>query len=604
MPQVPVFGEPQVAPQAMPGARVSPDASAEVFGGGAPLARLQSETSELSTAYARLMRFEKLKADNEKNLDAAYQINQTGESLYKDAKTGFLNQNFEDGDSALKAHQTAMDALKAKGDEMLGKAQNESQRLYIRHYMLSVTDHYNNLGQDKLAGIFKGLADKHSAAQKQQFTNGAVDQWRHMNDPPRIIEAPSEIKEAFSDNPEAQAALAASPVAQKLMHQEIPNPHEEQIQKLRDMVEQDGKLQGHPKDFRDAEAFELVSNARLQTIKNAVDSGDDVGAKAYFDKHQEEIDAKGRPALEKMLREGSVRREASTYATAIWQPGANLKDALTDVDKIKDPEVKLATEKLIRQQDTAQKTANDEADKDAYRQTSNRIEAIRLNNPNAVIDLHSGSNAMLRPSEWLSLSPESRKKLEKEVANDDAPENSEQYYKLLMEASNPQTREAFLKRDLMKDTSGVNAKQTHELMEMQGKLMAGEDKAIDRARQQESRFQIMKDSLALNGIVDEKKAAMFHQRFGEELKTWEDEHPAKKADEDVMRGISDKLMIESKIHRTFLWDKTVRAFERPKPSREDTERIRQFLKSKGQPTDDDSIQTAYEGYLAAKSKAK
>lgn len=149
--------------------------------------------------------------------------------------------------------------------------------------------------------------------------------------------------------------------------------------------------------------MEVQSGTNSAVIERLLNTGKDKTAKEFYDEHKAEFTVNDRARLEKTLEEGSYRGEALRKSREIIGESADLKEALTRVDKINDPEL------VRRVRDGVTQHYNDQAhavklQQDAlYETAGNAIDQAVVNAKKKGLTTLT-ARSFVKPSEWAQLS--------------------------------------------------------------------------------------------------------------------------------------------------------------------------------------------------------
>lgn len=295
---VPTYGGLKVAPSALPGPRLSPDAPVESFGGGPHIEKVSRLGEEI---YQR----EKRRADEIAVLEGDRKLGDFENKTLYDPKTGVLNRR---GKDAMGLPEQVSDQFNKAVDDIAAGMGNDEQRIAFGRF----------------ARARKFELDKH--VQKHVFM---------------------EIRE--HDKNETTAYVS---VERDLAAQNISDPARVQlsIDRQTAALSDFARRNGYAPDS--AVATKLLSDAASDThvavVNRMLAGGMDVTAREYYTKNRAAIDGKDQTTLEKSLQIGSTRGESQREADRIMTTeGVTRESALADARKIKDPQVREATNTLI-----------------------------------------------------------------------------------------------------------------------------------------------------------------------------------------------------------------------------------------------------------------
>lgn len=149
--------------------------------------------------------------------------------------------------------------------------------------------------------------------------------------------------------------------------------------------------------------MEVHSGTNSAVIERLLNTGKDITAKQFYDDHKAEFTAGDRAKLERVLEEGSYRGEALRQSRAIVGQSKDLKDALTRVDKINDPELVRRVREGVTQHYSDQAHAMKLRQDALYEAAGNAIDQAVVNAKKKGLTAVIARN-IVKPSEWAQLS--------------------------------------------------------------------------------------------------------------------------------------------------------------------------------------------------------
>jgi hypothetical protein len=283
MPVVPTYGQTKVAPDAIPGARITAQVSPQALGsdiakGVGDIASLQKD------AFLR----EKQRQDQIATQDADNQDAQKFQDLLYNPKTGALNTR---GKQAFGIHDTVL----ADYDENVGKIEAGLS---------------NNTQRD---------AFRQAAAQRKLQLTGALD--RHLATEARAYDDESTQGKIQT----TLAGITQKPDDWRSIEIDIGN--------LKRAIAEHGERNGLPADKVTASTSEAVTRARVSVIDNLLASGKTADAKTYFTTVGEDITGPVRADITAKLELGDKRDQSRGISDEITLKAPDLKTALEALEK-------------------------------------------------------------------------------------------------------------------------------------------------------------------------------------------------------------------------------------------------------------------------------
>lgn len=489
MPVVPKYNG-QVQTQALSNVRISDASSLEAFGGGQSLDRLTSAGEKLASQYAQE---ERDKANQLKMLEKRRALNNWEHVNIYDPQTGAVSKK---GKDALGIN----DELTKNYDKFLSEQEKDltdEQKVSFEQLAESRREH------------IMGWADNHVA---QQISNMESDEYGAS------LES---SKERASTDP-ANAAMESTFIQQQAT--------------LR------GKSQGWGPEKIAQEIQKNQSDLHARVVNKMLSDNNDVGAQKYFDSVKGTMDPDIAVKVKSALEEGSLRGESQRASDKIMSKGKNMSDSLEEARAIKDPKLRDQTVTRIRQRFSL----DDEARRD-------NIEKLGIQAAN-IID-QSGSFDKVPPEMVTNMPLSMRSSLQayarKKALGEEPATNWTEYYDLKSLASAPETKQKFLKTNLMEYRDKLGNTEFKELVNLQSSLRKSDQSADAHLDGYRTDTQIIDDALLSMkikphpkpGSDDAKKIAEFHRAVDVQVAAYAKAHGKKPSNEEV-QGIVDNLMVK------------------------------------------------------------
>lgn len=274
MPQVPVYGPPQAAPQPLPGVRVGVDVPEDAFGAGPAAEGVRRELRGASDDILRIQAQERRKANSIAAMDAANQASIIQTNLLYDPKEGFLSRQ---GKNALETgvpEKTAA-SFDAEVKRLAAGLSNDEQRFLFQNHVASLYDDMNKSIQHH---IFK---------QSKVYANET------LTTRAKLIE--DDVGKAYQD-PKALEDLVV----------------------LRFAVDRDiASVNGGDGNAVKALNLESGSAMRSKAILLMLGDGNYAAARKHFDEHASEFTLNDRVRMQNALKEGEVKERSMSLADAL-----------------------------------------------------------------------------------------------------------------------------------------------------------------------------------------------------------------------------------------------------------------------------------------------
>lgn len=165
---------------------------------------------------------------------------------------------------------------------------------------------------------------------------------------------------------------------------------------------------GLPDEWVKLKTQEVQSKTHSGVINRIVDGGEDLQAKAYYEKYKDQLTGEDQQRVEKVLEAGLLRGESQRQSDQIWQTASeDLGTALDKAEKIRDPKLRDETVRRLRQ-----KQANKDAAMKA-REDNNFMTASEYVKDAPGVDPRDA----MPPSKWEALTLQQQSALRKYNAN-------------------------------------------------------------------------------------------------------------------------------------------------------------------------------------------
>lgn len=572
MPQVPVPNEAGITRvQGAPNARVSTSAPIEAFGGGRAAENVTRQAQNLGeqaiqtieknqALAAKLAKEEKDKADDVATQDAYTRTVQLRNRLMYDPENGAMNRK---GKDAFGAGEEYGKQFEAGADEIENSLTNPEQKAL-----------YKRIREGEARDLDSNLT-RHTFAQAQAYDE------------------------------ETTAASVSTTREDAVMNYQDPGKVGMSINRQKVLIESNGKRNGQPAEMIKQKQMAAESTTHEAVINRMLANGQDLMASDYYKNIKGSIHGDAVAQVERNLQEGSIRGESQRQAVKIYTTNNDLTSALQAVDKIKDPKIQDATRDRVKQKFLEKEQAKDAAEEQTFRSAFSIVEKTRNKDD-------------IPPDQWDQLSPARKNSiteyLEKAAKKEGVQTDWDAYYNLKQMAASPALRDKFMQTDLLLYRPKLADAEFKELVNAQSDGKKGDTKAIDGIR---TDAQIINQSLLDAGVdptpkqgsKDAKKVNMFWKAVDEEVKALQSQ-TGKKATNDEVQGIVDKLMTKGVTEKGWFWDTEKRLYEvDPGTDKKfeiktkdiplmDRQKIESALRARGINPTDDKINQIYKSKLA------
>jgi hypothetical protein len=552
MPRVPL-AEREVADKPLPDARIGAQVSADAAG-----AAIGEGLTQAGAAANKIYQQEKRKADEVAVLEADRQLGEHNNDLLYNQDTGVLNKR---GRDAFGAPEEAMQSFDDRASEIEQGLANDRQKLAFRKQATT-----------RRTDIDRAI-QRHVSVERQQFD--------------------TQETESYIAN-EINAGIAAAGDNERV---------DLSVDRTHGAYAMHADRNGLPDEWVNQKATEASSKIRVGVIDRLLAGGQDRSARVYYDQYKGDIAGAELPKIEKALEVGSVRGESQRQSDSILGETQDYQKALDKARKIDDPQVRDAVNTRIKDYFATQKQAEEERRATTFRNSASMIEK------------NGGDLRAIAPGDWVKLDIGQREALEKrsrQIHEGVEPvTNWTKFYDLMNLASADETRQQFMKMDLMQYRPELANAEFKQITERQSALRAG--KSADEALQgYRTTKQIVDDALAgahidptpKPGSGDAEHVNLFRSTVDQRILDLQ-LRTGKKATTNDVQTIVDDLLIKGKVPGSgFLWNSSKRVYElKPteaitmtadKVPKIERDKIEAALRRNGRPVTDDSVVDLYQ----------
>lgn len=339
-----------------------------------------------------------------------------------------------------------------------------------------------------------------------------------------------------------------------------------------------------------------ASKTHHSVLERLVDTDNDLAAKAHFEANKDKLVGEDLVRAEKLVEASSLRGESQRRSDEIFKTFRSEKDAIEEAKKIQEPKLRDETVRRTREAFELKRLAEENDRKELNRQA----QEMTLKGK----ELPESMKQKMSISDVAHIDTYKKNVREgKFITTDFAT-----YYDLRTLASNPETRNQFLRTDLNdpKLLNKLDDGARVELVKLQDGMRKGDkntQKELDGFRSDQAIVQGGIKSLKID--KDPVKADLFARRVQEKLVDFEARN-GKKAKSDEVQAIVDEMKVQHVVEKGWLWDSKKSAFELtdeeraraevkaiadiPEKRRKD---IEVALRTKGKPVTEESILRLY-----------
>lgn len=392
-----------------------------------------------------------------------------------------------------------------------------------------------------------------------------------------------------------------------------------ELAKAVDAVQRSGPRLGLGPEQVEAQVDAIRTKGHVGVIESLISQGQPGAARAYFEEAKEQINGDAVTRVEKVLREGTIRKQAQTLVDTIVAEGGSLTEQRNKAKAIDDPDVRDSVMQRIEHE----ATVRDREERDA---NENLLRGVY-----AVVEESGGDISAVEPALWANLNAKDLagvRAYARGIAKGEPVETDlETYYALMNRAVS--TDKGFLTENLLRYKGKLSEGDFQQMANLQRSLRenaigASADGAKEKSRlvvdEFQSKTQVFTDRLTAYGIdpspkegtPEARSIAQLRGMLDRQVRALSGGETGKTATNDEVREILDGIL-SSKIttKREGSWlgaftsapffdaDVTSRAFEltiEDVPT-SDRARIETLLRSRRLPIND---ATVLETFIEAK----
>lgn len=519
VPQQPGF----VQEIALPGIRANEAAAPEAFGSIGKGANPYEATSGIGQDIIRIAESEKRNADDVATTDAHTKLLNLKNSLLYDKDTGAYTKKESDAFNVVDEYGSQFDkSAQAIQDGLKG---DEQKAIFGR----MKTQYANELNSELNRHVFQ-------EAQKFDTTTFKNGVEASRNDAVMNYQNPDKVQESLG----TQRALLFSYAQRNGI-----SPDSDQFKVL------DSDIQ---------------SKTHSDVIDRMINNGQDVAAKDYFDQNKDAIVGSDLLKTEKMVEEGTSRGQSQRIVDDILNRNLPSSDALSEIRAVENPKVRDAAYERYKQEITTQKALEADNRQKQFQGISDIIE-------------QSQGMAEIPVNQRVGLSISENKAIDDRIkqlrSGVEYPPNGQDYYNLKLLAATPQTRDDFLKTNVLDYGYKMTNSERHELIETQANLKKNDEKTDSLLSDFRTKDEVITGVLKRIGIRPDSKSKdvqdkidQFRAMVAEQQRAYQ-QQTGKMATNADLEGFANQLAgkaVEEKGIYGFHWllDKNVPFFEVPR----------------------------------------
>jgi hypothetical protein len=507
MPTVPKYEGLNVANNVSPNVQFNTNAPAEAFGGGRAAQQFEA-ARELGNVGFQIAQKARQDADDVAFAEYASQLKRQRIDLELNKETGVLNRK---GKDAFNLQQEAEEGWKKRTEELIAQAPNDRVKERLSRVALAEGD-----------SLF-------------QAVQGHVSRELRAHD------------EAVSK------ALTETAVNDAILNKDNPEAYQNNLAIARDTIEKYVARNGMDGVEKERLLNSTLSRAHAMAITQYLDSGQDRVAKAHFEKYGDQIkDAEVRGQIEKSLEAGSHLGEVTRVADEIILKTNDMGTAMSLIKQIEDPKIRKDAQAMVMQQLELKRRAEDDRSERNMDQQLRQLEQTR-----GLYDLPVSMRTAMKTEHIKAF--EQRK--EQLLSGTSAPPNGQDFYNLRMMAAMPETKDDFLKKNLLVYAAKMPPNELSKLIEIQADLRNNTGKSDKMLGQFRTQNEVINSVLIANKIDVSPKPGSDDAVMVERMRTKVEEDAVRYAQEtgkaptnaDIQR-FAENYMIQVTTDKVLFWD--------------------------------------------------
>lgn len=485
----------------------SSNAPGESFGGGRALERMNQGFDQIGHGMGELAKKEREKADDAATTEYYVKLAQKKQELYYGAN-GVVKKKGKDSFAALDDYGKQFDEFANSIEQGMSPAQIAMAKKIRMKERLE----------------FDGQIMRHVAQESEQYQDQNVK---------------SGIAVARQD-----AVLSGDP---KTVEEKI---------RLQEAIYQQ-TASGKPPALVEAEMKDIRGKTHFAVIKSLVDKGQDMAAKAYYDKVKGELYSDTDEA-DRLMKAGVLAGESQRKSDAIFASSKTMESAFSEAAKIADPQLRDETTKRLKDLYSMKNLMEKDREEHNARFAANILD-------------QTGNTDRIPRSLWNTFSPSERAQLESYAKHKregtEPATNWGTYYNLKTQAADPRLRSEFMRINLMQYRNVLSNAEFKELVNAQEGLRKGDEKTEKLLDGVRTNQEIINTALKKAGIdpeSDKEKDAdqygLFRQKVDERVVALQSQ-TGRPVSSKELTEIVDDLMIQGITEKGWIFDTKKRKFQ-------------------------------------------
>lgn len=354
-----------------------------------------------------------------------------------------------------------------------------------------------------------------------------------------------------------------------------------------------GAARGLPDEYIKNQVLEAKSKTHAGVISQFANNESYEKAKGHLELFKDEMTPEEYARARSIVEAAEVDQFSQRQSDAILARHASMTDALKEARKIKDPKKRDQTVRRVKMQFADNERAERMDRENLFEGVYNRLVAT-------------GGQDEIPQEDLLAMSPNQQEKVmrfrEKLRSGKAIETDMDRYYELELMASNPKTRDDFLKLNLKEEFDSLSQSDRKRFIKLQSS-MRQRGAGSPEFKRLLSKTKTLNNEMRRADIDPKSEEGIaFQTQMDERLQEFQIKEGREATNEDI-RKLAEALTTEVIVEkRTLLWDKTKRVFEMEQGEQilgiedipdEDVALIKEALEKRGIVANDVTIQRYY-----------
>lgn len=532
----------------------------EAFGGGQSLEGVNRAAGRVGSFAEEIANKEQAKADQIAILDADQKLSELETKMLYDPETGAMNSR---GKDSFSLNETLLPDFEEQASNIEKSLNNDHQKVSFRNMMAQRAKHIDKQINRHVSAETKKYDESVTKSYVANEMNAAI---QNFHDPERI-------------------ALS--------------------LERQKGTLKSYADRNGIDDETINLMMSETESKTHSSIVSKLMNGGGIRQAQSYYANNKKNISGEDRIRVEKALKAGVLQADSQSLSdNIIAKNPESMKDALAQAREISDPERRDETVRRVKSRFADKRSSEIEDSRQSFEVAYNSIEQ------------NGGDIDSIPKDVWANMEGKKReaiKRISQQMRNGTPVETDRTtYYNLEILASTPETKNKFLRTNLLEIKDKLDESDFEKFSKLQAEMRAG--KGGSKLRPILTRNQIVNSVLAENGFEtrisgsankDEvREANQFRWALEQRVKAWQDQNGKEPTNEDIKK-MTDQLMVNTIEGKGFfgMFRGEKKLFQRGKDESffvdtdsippGEIEEIKSVLRSRNKPVTEENINIMY-----------